>query len=62
MYHKITFINTPETKIARGICWGLIFHRPLAKFKVYTGTTVFWLTETEREEFQDILEGLKKEK
>lgn len=61
MYYKMTFTNVPETKIKRAICWGLIYHRPFAKFKVYTGTTVFWLTEAEREEYEDILRGLERE-
>lgn len=47
--------NSPETAVALATAWGLIEHRPFAKYRITEHFTTFWLTTKEKKAFDDIV-------
>lgn len=63
MFRKITVSlkNTPAEQLKRGVCWGLIAHRPFANYYITSNRTTFYLTKKEFQEYNSILECFDKE-
>lgn len=47
--------NSPETAVALAAAWGIIEHRPFAKYRVTQHFTTFWLTAKEKKAFESIV-------
>lgn len=55
--YRIRIENTPENKMKMATGWGLIHHRPFAKFRVTKFSTTFWFTQSEYDEYNEILKS-----
>ena len=53
--HIVRIGNAPETAVALAAAWGIIEHRPFAKYRVTQHFTTFWLTAKEKKAFDDIV-------
>lgn len=54
--HIVRIGNSPETAVALAAAWGIIEHRPLAKYRVTEHFTTFWLTTKEKKAFENIVQ------
>lgn len=53
--HIVRIGNSPETAVALAAAWGIIEHRPFAKYRVTQHFTIFWLTAKEKKTFDNIV-------
>lgn len=53
--HIVRIGNSPETAVALATAWGIIEHRPFAKYRVTQNFTTFWLTSKEKKALEDII-------
>lgn len=47
--------NNAENAVALAAAWGIIEHRPFAKYRVTQHFTTFWLTAKEKKAFDNIV-------
>ena len=56
--YRVRIKNTPENKANLAAGWGLIRHRPFAKYRITKCSTTFWFTKAEYNEYNEILNNL----